>query len=77
MPFSPEEKEQLLQHEAFIKEILTLRDKARGDNPKPAWQRFLETTGGAALITVLIGGIMGSIITGLIQQGSKQRVALS
>jgi hypothetical protein len=76
MPFSPEEKEQLLQHEAFIKEVQALReDKSGGSKPKPAWQRFLETTGGAALITVLIGGIMGSIITGLIQLGAKDREA--
>lgn len=76
MPFSPEEREQLLQHEAFIKEVQALReDKAGGSKPKPAWQRFLETTGGAALITVLVGGIMGSVITGLIQRGAKDREA--
>jgi hypothetical protein len=76
MPFTLAEKEQLLQHEAFIKEILALRDgKTGGGSAKPAWQRFLETTGGAALITVLIGGIMGSVITGLIQLGAKNREA--
>ena len=76
MPFSPEEKEQLLQHEAFIKEIQALRsDNVGGSKPKPAWQRFLETTGGAALITVLVGGVMGSIITGLFQRGAKDREA--
>ena len=76
MPFSPEEKEQLLQHEAFIKEVLALRaDSAGGSKSKPAWQRFLETTGGAALITVLVGGVMGSIITGLFQRGAKDREA--
>jgi hypothetical protein len=76
MSISPEEKEALLQHEAFIKEVLALREeKAKDSQPKPAWQRFLESTGGTAFITVLIGGIMGSIITGLFQAGAKDREA--
>lgn len=31
---------------------------------KPGWQRFLESTGGAALITVLLGGVLGNWIAG-------------
>lgn len=76
MPSLPEDKEELLEYEAFIKEVLARREGAgKGGQLKPVWQRFLETTGGTALITVLIGGIMGSIITGMIQISAKNREA--
>src|SRR6185503_4847747 len=76
MPHLPEDKEQLLEYETFIKEVLARREGAgKGGQTKPVWQRFLETTGGTALITVLIGGIMGSIITGMIQISAKNREA--
>lgn len=42
-------------------------------DPKPAWERFLGSSGGTALITVVIGGIVGSVITGLVQASLKQR----
>jgi hypothetical protein len=78
MPILPEDKEKLLEYEAFIKEVMAQREGAAksGGPPKPVWQRFLETTGGTALITVLIGGIMGSIITGIIQINAKTRETL-
>ena len=40
---------------------------------KPSWQRFLESSGGTALITVVLGGIVGSIITAMVQVGLKDR----
>jgi hypothetical protein len=43
-------------------------------SPKPSrWRVFLESSGGTALITVLIGGIMGTIITALVQVYQKDR----
>jgi gas vesicle protein len=71
--WTPGEKEQL-HHVDFITEVLR-RSATRKtpDPPKPRWQRFLESTGGAALITVLIGGIAGGIITGLFQYWQKGR----
>lgn len=35
---------------------------ADGVQPRTYWQRFLETSGGAALITVLLGGLMANLI---------------
>jgi hypothetical protein len=43
------------------------------ESKKPKWQRFLETTGGTALITVLLGGIFGSIISASFQSSQKER----
>jgi hypothetical protein len=43
------------------------------DQPKPRWQRFLETSGGTALITVVLGGVLGQFITWSIQNGQKER----
>ena len=40
---------------------------------KPAWQRLLESTGGTALITVLIGGVAGQWITATFQEKNKER----
>lgn len=72
--WTPGEEEQL-HKEDFIAEVLRRRAASKpSETPaKPRWQRFLESTGGAALITVLVGGIIGGIITGLFQSWQKDR----
>jgi hypothetical protein len=45
----------------------------KDEKPKPAWQRFLETSGGTALITVLVGGMFGQFITWTFQEKAKER----
>jgi hypothetical protein len=40
---------------------------------KPLWQRLIESSGGTALITVLLGGIVGQCINLSIQKGLKER----
>jgi hypothetical protein len=63
-----EEESRLLRHETFIAELLRRRAGSGSDSrPASGWRRFLETSSGTALITVLIGGIMGNVITGFIQ----------
>ena len=69
-----EEDQRLLHHEKFVAEIIRQRAKdENGGKQKPAWQRFMESTGGAALITVLLGGLLGQCITNQIQKGQKDR----
>lgn len=40
---------------------------------KPGWQRFLESSGGTALITVLLGGMAGQLITCSVQNRTRER----
>ena len=42
---------------------------------KPAWLQLFESAGFAALVTVLVGGIAGGIITGKLQDSAKARDA--
>ena len=67
------DEERLLHHESFVTELLNRRVPSGTNQPKPRWQRFLETTGGAAIITVLIGGVFGQIISSSIQSTLKER----
>ena len=68
-----------LQEEALLRSVRLLAevDTIRGgkDRPasKPAWQRFLESAGGVALITVLLGGIAGGVITAQLEARQKER----
>lgn len=70
-----EDEARLLRHEAFVSRLLQQRagDVQPQVARKPVWQRFLETSGGTALVTVLIGGIFGSIISATIQSYQSDR----
>ncbi len=71
MEFSAEE-EKLLHHEELVAAIL---DKRQKDQPHAdfTWAAFLQSAGGAALITVAIGGLFGTLLTAMIQAGLKER----
>jgi hypothetical protein len=62
---------QHLKREKLIAEALKIRS-GQG-SPKAWWQKILETSGGAALITVLIGGLIGQLISMSIQRSLKDR----
>jgi hypothetical protein len=63
-----------IHYEEFVSRVLRERAKSeQGGGSKPAWQRFLESSGGTALITVIIGGLLGAWISGIIQSGAKDR----
>jgi len=67
--------EQLLR-QALTASLLRLTaelEKAADEKPKPPWRVFLESTGGAALITVLIGGLLGASISSCFQKNAKER----
>ncbi|HUI43788.1 MAG TPA: hypothetical protein VL523_17645 [Terriglobia bacterium] len=65
---------QAITYETAMAEILKLRfpDKDR----KPGWQVFIESVGGAAAITVVIGGLLGGLLTAFVQRKWKEREIL-
>ena len=42
-------------------------------NERRRGSRFLQSSGGTALITVVLGGIVGSLITGMVQSATHER----
>ncbi len=67
-------KPDCLRHEAFLAEVLRLRTKLdQKQKEKLWWQRFLESSGGTALVTVLLGGLLGQLITSSVQVKQQER----
>jgi hypothetical protein len=58
-----------LRYEEFVAKLLKLRKQ---DPEKPAWERFLNSAGIVALVTVLGTAALGAWIAGAIQDRSKQ-----
>lgn len=50
-------------------------EKKSENEKKPVWLQLFESAGFAALVTVLVGGIAGAMITGMFQQYGKARDA--
>lgn len=50
-------------------------DKKLETRTKPVWLQLFESAGFAALVTVLVGGIAGAVITAMLQQYGKKRDA--
>lgn len=74
IPKWSDEEERPLRHEAFVAELLEKRKGPAGASaPHPAWQRFLESAGGAALVTVLFGSVAAGVINSLVQEKLKER----
>jgi hypothetical protein len=57
----------LIAHERFIRRVLRIRSTTENHNSKPKWQVLLESASGAAFITVVMGGIIGGLITAMYQ----------
>lgn len=73
-PELSDEQKAIIAHEKFIAEVLKYRlPPAQDSKPKSKWSLIFETVGGAALITVLVGGIFGGLITALVQFNQKER----
>lgn len=85
MTWSPTPEQQAqLEQQAFIEELIRLRagppppatsPAVEPAPPKPGWMRFLDSSGGTALITVVLGTLGGALITGLIQSSSQRQQA--
>jgi hypothetical protein len=75
LPKLSDEESRHIQFIASVVEALNSRARPPDDKEKskPAWQRFLETAGGAALVTVLLGGVLGQCVTSKINEGIKER----
>lgn len=67
-----EDEKRLLRHEAFISEVVRLRTHSASDK-KPVWLLFLESNGGTALITAVLGALLVQWISGNIQRSLKER----
>jgi hypothetical protein len=66
--------EKRLLYEAAVTGLSKIKQELeKKESPKPFFWRLLESSAGAALITVFIGGIFGTIISASIQQYTKQR----
>lgn len=48
-------------------------DKRPDSEQKPTWLKLFETTGFAALVTVVLGGIAGGLITSKLQESARSR----
>jgi len=70
-PTNPNDLRELLT-QALALEYLKARQHDTKDK-KPLWLQILETTGFATLVTVLIGGLVGTGLTYLFQAKSKER----
>src|SRR6185312_9844511 len=58
--------------EALALEYLKGQDKDQKDK-KPLWLQVIESTGFATLVTVLIGGLIGTGVTYMFQAWAKDR----
>lgn len=65
-----DDEKRLLRHELFISEVLSARTR---EPAKSNWAKFLQSAGGAALITVVVGGLFTTLVASLIQRGAKDR----
>jgi hypothetical protein len=70
-----EQKEQL-QAERFIAEVLKIRNIEEKTAAQTTWERiqtFLQSSAGTAMITVIFGGVMVTVISAEFQMYSKKR----
>lgn len=67
-------EEAILHHAEFVAELARRQaGGAQGGGERSRFLRFLKTGGGTALVTTIVGGIFGAIISGIIQNGAKER----
>ncbi len=76
-PIPPNQELHDLVVQAVAVEYLRYRQGESQGKPatdkKPIWLQLFESAGFAALVTVLVGGIAGAVITSMLQQYGKER----
>jgi hypothetical protein len=74
-PIPPNEELRDLVAQAVALDYLrySQSEKKSEKDKKPIWLQLFESAGFAALVTVLVGGIAGAVITGILQQYAKAR----
>lgn len=76
IPANEELRDLLLK--ALALDYLKQREKSSGSpskDTKPLWLQLFESAGFAALVTVIVGGIAGGVITAMLQHSEKERDA--
>jgi glycerol-3-phosphate cytidylyltransferase-like family protein len=69
-----DEEAALIHNVAFVAALDRVRMPSSKKEPrKSSWERFLNSLVGVALISFLTTGIFGSLITGMVQSGLKER----
>ena len=66
-----DDEQRLLRHEAFIAEVEKLRAPEAAPRDEPYWLQALKSPAVSALITVVVGGILGNIIVSRYQERQK------
>lgn len=73
-PKLSDDQARMIAHEAFMAKVLKYRKPPRQEREaKPKWLSFMESPGAVALITVVLGGILGGAITAMFQMYQKDR----
>ncbi len=67
-----DEQKRILATETFVADLLKIRAPKEA-SAKPKWLQFLESNGGTAVITVLLGGIMANIVSCGIQNINRKK----
>jgi hypothetical protein len=68
------DEEKILRHEAFITEVIRLRNEADPEKRETStFIRLLGTSGATAFITVVLGGLIGQLIISSAQTSSARR----
>jgi len=65
-----------MDDELLLKTVENVYERINKHDDKPKWRIFIESSGGAALITVILGGIIGGLLTAAYQarQVDLQRI---
>ncbi len=65
-----EDQERMLQHEAFVSEVIKRRQESKAELEPGTMLRFLQSNGGTAVITILLGSLLAPIVISFVQSSA-------